>query len=46
MKIIARAVIQLNNMTEVDEVIHYCEEQLLKSSRRGLQPVPFAKEDD
>jgi hypothetical protein len=32
MKVIARAVIHMNQMTEVDSVIAYCEEQLLKNS--------------
>jgi hypothetical protein len=54
MKVIARAVIFRNEMTEVDSVIAYCEEQLLKSSERHSDsyidsarelpsPVPFPK---
>ena len=35
MKVIARAVISINEMTEVDSVIAYCEEQLLKRSERS-----------
>ena len=55
MKVIERAVIDKNEMTEVDSVIAYCEEQLLKSSERhsdsyiddsareSPSPVPFPK---
>ena len=57
MKVIARAVIFRNEMTEVDSVIAYCEEQLLKSSerhsdyeidsaRKSPQPVSFPKDSD
>ena len=35
MKVIARAVIFLNNYTEVDEVIAYCESQLVRKWKRN-----------